>query len=107
MKELNTWAGKSKFRYTRSVRNGVVIEFGVNYQNKGKFTKKDLDKMLEKFRGKTIPLGTQHTDTPIVGSLAEWIRNNINKNRIMTSYLGPILVHEEYAKKLGSEIQFY
>jgi hypothetical protein len=103
---LPTWSGRRNFRYSGSVQTGVTIEFGTDFQNIGQFSSDELRRLIEHFKGKEVPLGTQHTSSPIKGSVAEWIRNNINRNRIMTSYLGPIFVSEGYAEKNNAMIKF-
>jgi hypothetical protein len=106
-KLLPTWSGSRNFRYSGSIRTGVSIEFGANFHNKGQFNSVDLQRLLSHFKGKEVPLGTQHTSNPIPGSVAEWIRDNINRNRIMTSYLGPIFISEGLAEKNGVMISFF
>jgi hypothetical protein len=105
-KILPTWSGRCYFRYSGSVKTGIIIEFGANYKNNGEFKSTDLSKLIDHFSGTGVPLGTQHTSDPVRGSVAEWIRKNVNKNRIMTSYLGPILVSEGYAERNGKMIKF-
>ena len=60
--------------------------------------------MLTNFRGLSVKIGTSRTAPP-KGSLGEWFRDY--ERRAVTSYLGPILIREGYAEKVGrSEIRF-
>lgn len=105
-KELPTWAQRTTFRYKGSVKLGTHLEFGTNFKWKGEITSDQYKKMLSHFNGQSVLLGTQHTSTPAKNSLAEWIKLNCNSSRVMTSYVGPILVNEGYATKSSGMITF-
>ena len=101
-KKLLTWAEQSTFRYESSVVTGTLIMYGTGRSSK--VTASEYDRMLKHFKGKTVYCGTSR-DSPQRGSLGEWLQENIEK-RTIASYVGAILMHEEYAKRLGSQIQF-
>ena len=102
MVDLKTWAGKSNFSYTGSVEQGTTISYG-----KGSSVKISSDvysKMLTNFKGLTVNIGTSRTAPP-KGSLGDWFKINEGKAAV-TSYVGPILIREGYAEKVGTEIRF-
>ena len=95
-------AGKSNFSYTGSVELGTTISFGMK-GNSLKITPDAYSKMLTNFRGLTVNIGTSRTAPP-KGSLGEWFKDY--EGRAVTSYVGPILIREGYAEKIGrSEIR--
>lgn len=103
MEELKTWAGRSDFSYTGSVEQGTTISFGKKGYS-SKITSDVYSKMLTDFRGLTVIIGTSR-DHPPKGSLGEWMKDY--EKRAVTSYVGPILIKEGYAEKVGrSEIRF-
>lgn len=95
MVKLATWAGKSNFSYSGSVKEGTVIIYGAN--NRIRINAADYRKLLLHFKGRTLEIGTSR-DRPPRGSMGEWLQNNITKTAI-ASYIGPILIHEGYAEK--------
>lgn len=100
---LRTWAGKSTFSYTGSVKNGTKITYG-NYHTT-KVNGKQYNDLLDHFQGKTVPAGTSRTDPP-KGSVGEWLQANVTKVAI-SSYVCPILITEGYAEKVGSQTRFF
>jgi hypothetical protein len=103
MVELLTWAGRSRFSYTGSVKTGIQIRFGQGYNVN--ISPEEFSKMLTHFEGLTVNIGTSRTDPP-KGSLGEWFKLNTGKPAV-TSYVGPILIREGYAEKVGKvEIRF-
>ena len=103
MVELKTWDGRSNFSYTGSVEQGTTISYGKKGSSL-KITSDVYSKMLTNFRGLTVKIGTSRTAPP-KGSLGEWVKDY--ERRAVTSYLGPILIKEGYAEKVGrSEIRF-
>ncbi len=103
MKKLPTWAGKSEFQYSGSIKIGTEIIYGQGYSIK--IEAEQYDSLLKSFSGKTVDIGTARDNAP-AGSLGVWLQNNISKTAI-ASYVGPILIEEGYAHKIGShEIKF-
>ncbi|MFZ3131628.1 MAG: hypothetical protein WA125_11140 [Desulfosporosinus sp.] len=101
MVELQTWAGKSNFSYSGSVEQGTQI-IGNGFSIK--ISTDEYSKMLTSFKGLTVNIGTSRTDPP-KGSLGEWFKAYTGK--AVTSYVGPILINEGYAEKVGKiEIRF-
>ena len=98
MVTLNTWAGKSCFSYTGSVKEGTEITYGDN--NTITISAADYNKLLLYFNGLTVEIGTSR-DKPPSGSLGEWLQNNITKTAV-ASYIGPVLINEGYAKKASN-----
>lgn len=103
MKTLNTWAGRSKFHYDGSVKEGTTIFFGKNSFQK--INSNQYSKLLKHFQGRTVNIGTSRTDPPR-DSVGNWLMTNVTKTAI-ASYIGPILITEGYAEKIrGPEIIF-
>lgn len=87
-----------------SVEAGTLIIYGNN--RRVNFSAKDFSKLLQHFKGRIVAIGTSHTEPP-KDSVGEWIKDNTSKPAI-ASYLGPILIKEGYAEKVGrSEIRFF
>ena len=103
MKTLDTWAKRSEFSYTGSIKKGTTIYFGKNSSitiNPDKYSK-----LFKHFQGRTVNIGTSRTDPPR-GSVGDWFKSNVTKTAI-ASYVGPILITEGYAEKIrGPEIKF-
>jgi hypothetical protein len=102
--ELITWSGRSKFRYSGSVKSGVKILYGSYNKYIFTLTSDDFVRLLDHFAGRKVRLNTSRT-APLPGSVGDWIRSNITKTAI-TSYLGPILISEGYARKDNADIIF-
>lgn len=102
MPELLTWAGRSSFSYIGSVRKGTKITYGSGYTMH--VSASDYRRLLTHFGRRHVPCGTSRTDRPH-GSLGKWLLENVTKTAI-ASYVGAILVHEGYAVKRGSDIEF-
>ena len=103
MKTLPTWAGRSQFKYSGSVSQGTKITFGSGFSVTIKADQ--YSDLLSHFKGKTVDIGTIFTNPPR-GSLGEWLQQNVTKTAI-ASYIGPILIYEKYAVKIGgSQIKF-
>jgi hypothetical protein len=104
MKQLKTWAGRSTFRYSGSVSQGTIIEYGDGFRFSIKVSEDHYRKLRAAFLSKTVPIGTSRTD-PTPRSIGEWLKHNVTNTGI-ASYVGPILISEEYAKQVGqSEIK--
>lgn len=104
MQQVKTWAEKSEFRYEGSVKEGVVIHYGNDFAYTAKVSAEQFQRLLTHFRGRTVPLGTSRTNPP-EDSVGAWLKENVTKTAI-ASYVGPILIKEGYAEKIGSDIQF-
>lgn len=103
MKTLNTWAGKSQFQYSGSVSKGTKIIFGGGFSIS--IVASQYSDLLKHFQNKTVDIGTSHTNPP-ANSVGEWLQQNVTKTGI-ASYVGPILIAETYAVKIGrSQIKF-
>lgn len=99
MQMLKTWAGRSEFKYTGSVNIGTEIHFGEKFKYKVKVTSDHYSALINHFLGNTVDIGTSR-DIPPLGSLGVWLQNNVTKTAI-ASYVGPILIREGYAEKIG------
>ncbi len=105
MQTLPTWARRKEFRYSGSVKEGVTIKYGIGFNLTQHITAKQFRDLLDYFHGRTVNIGTSRTNPP-PGSVGEWLQNNVTKIA-MASYIGPILVNENYATKLeGPMIKF-
>ena len=103
MQTLKTWARRSEFSYTGSVKDGTRITYGSGFS--ATISAAQYAKLLDHFRGRTVDIGTSRTNPPR-GSVGEWLQSNVTKTAT-ASYVGPILVAEGYAEKVGrSQISF-
>ena len=102
MRTLPTWACRSEFRYGGSVKEGVTIKYGNGFSLAQHITAQQFRNLLDCFRGRTVNIGTSRT-TPPPGSVGEWLQNNVTKIA-MASYVGPILINEDYATKAGGSM---
>ncbi|MCX5886962.1 MAG: hypothetical protein NT096_13815 [Proteobacteria bacterium] len=104
MTDLPTWAGKSKFSYIGSVKEGTYITYGRGFSCK--VSAKQYSALIDHFRGKTVNIGTSR-DNPPKGSVGEWLQKNVIKTAI-ASYVGSILIAEGYAERgYRGEIKFF
>lgn len=98
MKKIKTWsAGDSYFEYEGSIESGTDIYFGQNSEKPINVSKEQYQKLIEHFGGQTVPIGTSRDARP-VGSVGEWLENNVVKTAI-ASYVGAILIEEGFAIK--------
>lgn len=104
MKRLKTWGERTFFEYDDSNDSKTVIYYGADLKWKVELPKKDYEKLIKEFAGKTVPIGTS-LDKPPTGSVGEWIIKNLRTSQI-AYILGAILVEDGYATKKGSEIIF-
>jgi hypothetical protein len=95
LKELPTWRGKSKFRYSGCVTTGTEIHYGTN--SKITVTKDDYSALLKTFAGQEVPIGTSRTPSS-PNSVGAWLIAHVSPTAL-ASYVGPILVDEKYAKR--------
>lgn len=104
MKRLKTWGKRTFFEYEDSDSSKINIYYGADLKWKVELSKKDYEKLIKEFEGKTVPIGTS-LDKPPMGSVGEWIIKNLKTSQI-AYILGAILVEDGYATKKGSEIIF-
>lgn len=91
--ELRTLTKNKMFFYKGSVANGTTILFG---QNKyAVITADQYKELLNKFKGRTVFIGTSFTNPPS-DSMGAWLLKNIS-TRALASYVAPILINEGYA----------
>ena len=102
-KELTTWAEKSTFYYSGSVKAGVQIFYGTQNASQ-RISKEQFNEMLQQFKGRTVPIGTSRDDRP-PESLGYWLEKHICKTAI-ASYVGAILVDEGFAHRRKNLIEF-
>ncbi len=96
---METWAGRSDFKYSGSVETGTEIFYGKNNRYKATVTQEQYRALLQKFIRRVVPVGTSRTNPP-QESLGFWLKENVTKTAI-ASYVAPILIHEGYAKRDG------
>ncbi len=97
MPRLPTWAGKSSFQYTGSVDTGTTITYGKGFTVNVSVS--DYSRLVRFFSGSEVEIGTSRTNAP-AGSLGKWLQDNVTRTAI-ASYVGPILINEGYAEKVG------
>ena len=106
-KKLQTWAGRSKFEYSGSVKSGTDIYFGEASRYHEFISSEKYQMLLDYFKGRTVSIGTSRTSPPN-GSAGIWLKENVSRT-VLASYVGPILLDEGYAKRIDGEsdmIQF-
>ena len=91
---LPTWAGPSSFSYSGTVATGTEILYGGGF--KASITAEQYSQLLSHFNKREVSIGTSRT-TPPSGSVGQWLKQNVTLTAI-ASYVGPILLHERYAK---------
>jgi hypothetical protein len=107
MKQVPTWAGRSRFGYAGSVEQGTVIRYGRNLAYSITVSADQYAALLNHFRGRTVNIGTTRIGPP-PGSVGEWLQSNVAKTAI-ASYVGRILIDEGYAERVeegAPEISF-
>ncbi|WP_148301300.1 hypothetical protein [Methylobacillus glycogenes] len=99
---IDTWAGRSTFKYTGCVAVGTGIEFGnLNFIN---VTAEQYSNLRNSYLGQIVVVGTSF-DNPPPGSLGAWLQANVTRTAI-ASYVAPILIREGYAiQESDSEIR--
>ena len=102
MRTLPTWTGRSEFAYGGSVKEGVTVKYGNGFSYTQKMSAQQFRNLLDYFRGRTVNIGTSRT-TPPPGSVGEWLQVNVTKIA-MASYVGPILINENYATKVAGPL---
>jgi hypothetical protein len=99
-KILRTWANRREFRYSGSVSSGTNIEFGKGFHNKASVSADEYRGLLEHFANRgEVPMGTAFVNRP-ENSVGQWLVDHVTKTAI-ASYVGPILIDQEYAKRGG------
>ena len=78
---------------------GTEIFYGKGFKYRVKVTSDHYSALIEQFSGNTVDIGTSR-DNPPAGSLGMWLQNNVIRTAI-ASYVGPILIREGYAEKIG------
>ena len=97
MINIKTWAKRSQFQYSGSITTGTIITYGSGYTQK--ITKEQYESLRNAFLGKIIDIGTSRDNAP-AGSMGNWLQNNVTRTA-MASYVGPILIKEGYALRVG------
>ena len=92
-----TWGGRSKFSYTGSVETGTEIIYGNGW--KARVSAQDYAALRRHFISRIVPMGTSRTEPP-EDSIGAWLLMNVTPVAI-ASYVGPILVLEGYARRVG------
>ena len=100
-KKLLTWAGRSKFEYSGSVKSGTDIYFGKAFRYHEFISTKKYQMLLDFFIARTVSIGTSRTNPPN-GSVGLWLMANVSR-RALGSYVGPILLYEGYAKRIDGQ----
>ena len=85
------------------MKEGTLILYGSGFSKE--VSARDYERMLAHFRGRTVYCGVSRGNPP-PDSLGKWLQENVCKTAI-ASYVGAILVNEDYAKKKCDEIEFY
>ena len=100
-KKLPTWSGRSKFEYSGSTKLGTDIYFGEAFRYHEFIASKKYQMLLDHFKGRTVNIGTSRNSPPN-GSVGIWLLSNVSR-KALASYIGPILLHEGYAKRINGE----
>jgi excisionase family DNA binding protein len=92
-----TFAGRSQFRVSGTVRNGARIWPG-KMQSGLFFSREFFERMLANFQGKDIAAGLIFSG-PEAGSLGEWIQENLPTKMNPTYCVAGLLAAEGYAER--------
>lgn len=95
MKELSTWGGRSKFKYSGSVAAGTSISYGKGWSVY--ITGSQYQILLNHFHGEEVEIGASRDAVP-PDSVGEWLQKYVTRTAI-ASYVGPILLIEGYAER--------
>jgi hypothetical protein len=101
MKELPTWAERSTFTYSGSVKEGTRLFVGKSKQELF-IDKKSYAMLLEEFNERTVSVGTSRTNPP-KHSLGEWLNQHVTKVAV-ASYVSRILIHEGFGEKVDRSL---
>lgn len=93
---LTTWGKKGRFHYRGSVVEGTKVVFG--HGSEFVVTSEQYATLLAHFRGRTVAIGASLN--PPRDSLGAWLRGKTGLHGL-AAYVGPILVAEGYAERLG------
>lgn len=102
---MDTWSGRSQFKYEGSVVTGTTIFYGKECRYKVKINAEDYAALKEHFRGRTIKVGTSRDDPPR-GSRGKWLIENVTKTAT-ASYVAPILIEEGYAERVEEQDEIH
>ncbi len=103
MANMKTWAGRSTFSYDGCIGRGTRIAYGKGFSST--VSANQYAELLNYFRDRRVAIGTSRTEPPR-DSVGEWLQSNVTKTAL-ASYVGPILITEGYAERVGSsEIRF-
>lgn len=96
----------SEVKYSGSVKEGTTISYGSGYGYSQQISAQQYASLLNHFNGQIVNIGTSRTNPPS-GSVGEWLMQNVTRTA-MASYVGPILIEEGYAEKVGGAfIRFF
>jgi hypothetical protein len=98
---------KFDFEYVGSVESGTTIYFGKD--EKIFISKENYTKLLERFKGQTVTIGTPHEKDLPQDTVGGFLQKILETQTVYASYVGPILIHEGYAIKGEdqSKIEFF
>ena len=88
---------KCRLQVDHPIYNGPEIAYGKGFRIM--VPKANYSRLIMFFSGSTVEIGTSRTSPP-AGSMGKWLQSNITKTAI-ASYVGPILINEGYAEKVG------
>lgn len=100
-RSLDTWGKKGRFTYQGSVELGTRILFG--HGQSFVVSAAAYAELRSHFAGQRVAIGNSRR--PPRGSLGSWLQAHVGGENVV-AYVGPILTHEGYGERLGSDIQF-
>ena len=101
---VETWGGRSEFRYKGSVAEGTQISWkdrstAAGWSKPWPVTAEQYRGILSHFSGQTVKVGNYRTVQP--GSLEDWLKETYDQWGL-TSYIPAILIREKYAERAPS-----
>ncbi len=83
-KTIDTWSGRSNFKYSGSVMKGTTIKYGAEYRYPLNVTSGQYAALIDHFRGQNVNPGTSRE--PPRGSVGEWLQEHVTATAI-SSYV--------------------
>jgi hypothetical protein len=97
---LHTLAENVPFEFAGHEDGSIRFYFGREFSGTAKINAVDIQGLRRCFQGMSVPLTCKRGE-----SIDGWLTENVTKVRV-ASYVGPLLIHLEYASRDGDNISF-
>lgn len=96
---MNAWGKRGRFTYQGDLERGTRIKYG---HGKSFIVPPSMYReLLTHFSGATVAIGLSRN--PARHSLGSWLRARIHEPEVPVAYVGPLLVAEGAAERVGTE----